>query len=902
MPNWKPEILRRLTPLKLSPTREAEIAEEIAQHLEDRYEEFLVTGQSEDAAYRTALDELKDEDLLARSLQRVEKNFYREPIAPGSEAGNFFAGVLQDLHYALRMLRKYPGFTAVAVLSLAVGLAANTAIFSVINGVLLQPLEYPNPGQLVDLQLFVPDWAHKFPMVPLNPATYLAWSRQAKSLAGIAVADQGNVMNLTGAGEPALLNADAVSPTLFDVLGVKPLLGRNFSPDADQAGRNHEVILTYHLWRNRFHSDTNIIGHALALDGSPYTVVGILPASFDFPTQNELNPIAGPTPPAELFVPRVFDKDELQVDSGFGLATIARLKSGVSSAQAAAELNVILSQQFHAVESMSRPQTIMMPLRDVVVRSTKRGLWMLLAAVLAVLLIICLNLANLVLMRATAREHEAAIRTALGASRGRLLRQTLTETLLLGLLGGTLGLVLAYWALWGLLALAPVTLPRINNVHLDGAVLGFTLGISILAGVLAGLLPAWRASQANPQDALRSGGARNADSNTRLRAREFLVGLETAFSVMLLVAAGLLVASFAKLVRVPEGFAVDHILTVNLQLPEAQYTQTQQRGEFWQKALAATSALPGVESSAVTNFLPLYGEINDDPVDLPGDTRPEAERPYASYRHVSPAYFKTLGIPLLNGRELTWADAGTNRVVISADAAKAFWPGFNPIGQRFDVDPSSKFPGFQVVGVVGDTRSIDILQAPTPMIYGLEESGLIASLILRTRLPATAVAAELHSAIWKIDSSVAIPSILSMGQIVSASLAPRRFETLLTSLFAAAALLLACLGIYGMVSYSVVRRTHEIGIRMALGAQKADVLRQVIGQGMKPTVFGLVAGIVGALGFTRFLSSLLFGVKPFDPLTFILVSLILGAVALAACYIPARRATRVDPMIALRYE
>jgi predicted permease len=779
------------------------------------------------------------------------------------------------------------------------GLAANTAIFSVINGVLLQPLEYPNPGQLVALQLLVPQWARKFPMVPLNPATYLAWSRQASSLAGIAVADTGETMNLTGAGEPTLLTADAVTSTLFDVLGVKPLLGRTFSPDADQAGHNHEAILTHSLWRNRFNGDPGIIGHAIALDGSPYTVVGILPASFDFPTQKELNPIEGSKPKAEIFVPEVFQKEDLPVDSGFGFATIARLKPGVSQAQAIAELNVILSREYSMMPPISRPQTIMMPLRDIIVRSSKRGLWMLLAAVLAVLLIICVNLANLVLMRATARQHEAAIRTALGASRGRLLRQTLTETLLLGLLGGAVGLLLARWALWGLLAVAPVSLPRLHNVHLDGAVLGFTLGISVLAGVLAGLLPAWRLAQASPQDALRSGGPRNADSNARLRAREVLVALETSLSAMLLIAAGLLVASFAKLVRMPEGFAVDHIVTVNLQLPEAQYTQEQQRGEFWKEALAATSVLPGVESSAVTNFLPLAGEINDDPVSLPGDTRPAAERPFASYRRVSPDYFNVLGIPLLNGRALTWADAGTGNVVISAGAAKTLWPDLNPIGQKFDVYPPS---AHQVVGVVGDARSVDLFRAPTPMVYELEESSPTASLILRTRLPATAVAPELHRAIWRIDPTVAIPSILSMGQIVSESLAPRRFETLLTSLFAAAALLLACLGIYGVVSYSVVRRTREIGIRMALGAQKADVLRGVVGQGLKPALSGLAVGIIGALVFTRLMSSLLFGVKPLDPLTFTVVSLILVGVALLACYIPARRAMRVDPMVALRYE
>jgi putative ABC transport system permease protein len=340
---------------------------------------------------------------------------------------------------------------------------------------------------------------------------------------------------------------------------------------------------------------------------------------------------------------------------------------------------------------------------------------------------------------------------------------------------------------------------------------------------------------------------------------------------------------------------------VNLQLPEGQYTQSEQRSDFWRRVLASTSGLPGVESAAVTNVLPLRGEWNNNPVNLPGDTRPAPERPFARYRRVTPAYFKTFGIPLLNGRELTWADAGTPAVVISEATAKAVWPGLNPIAQRFDVDPSSGFPGYQVVGVVGDTR-VSLFKEPTPMVYLLYESGLTGSLILRTHLPATAVAPELHGAIWKIDPTVAIPSISSMGQIVSESLAPQRFETLLTSLFAAAALLLACMGIYGVVSYSVVRRTREIGIRMALGAQKADMLRRVIRQEMTPALLGLGAGLIGALGFARVLSSLLYGVNPTDPLTFAVVSLILASVALLASYVPARRAMRVDPMIALRYE
>lgn len=866
--------------------RDADLSAELASHVELHMEENLSRGMTPAEARRQAL-------LRLGGLEQTTERYRARRGLP------FLEVLSQDLRFALRTLAKSPVFTLVAVLTLAVGLAANTAIFTVIRGVLLRPLEYPDPGQLVALELLVPQWAHKFPMVPLNPATYLAWSGQASCFTAVAVADEGETMNLTGAGEPALLTADRVTSTLFDVLGVKPLFGQTFSPHADQLGHNHEVILTYALWQNRFRGEPDIIGRPIALDGSPYTVVGILPASFDFPTQHELVPIEGSTPKADLFVPEVFEKQDLATEAGFGLATIARLKRGVRRKEAVAELNVILSREFRALPATSQPQTIMMPLRDIIVRSTERGLWMLLAAVLTLLLIISVNLANLVLMRTTVTQHEAAIRTALGASPGRLVRQTLTETLLLGLLGGTLGVLFARWALWGLLALAPASLPRLSNIHLDGAVLGFTLGISILAGLFAGLLPAWRVAQTSPQDALRSGGARHADSRARLRVRELLVGLETALSAMLLIAAGLLVTSFAKLVKVPEGFAVDQILTVNLELPEAQYAQAEPRGEFWKQALAAASHLPGVQSSALTNFLPLAGEINDDPVDLPGDTRPAAERPFASYRRVSPDYFHVLGIPLLNGRALTWADAGTGNVVVSAAAAKALWPGRNPIGQKFDVSPPS---AHQVVGVAGDARTVDLLQAPSPMVYELEEASPAAALILRTRLPATALAPELHRAIWKIDPTVAIPPIRSMGQILSESLAPRRFETLLTALFAAAALLLACLGIYGVVSYSVVRRTREMGIRMALGAQKPDVLRCVMGQGMTPALLGLGAGIIAALTFTRLMSSLLFEVTPFDPLTFILVSSTLAAVALAACYIPARRALQVDPMVALRYE
>ncbi|MDE3136254.1 MAG: ABC transporter permease [Acidobacteriota bacterium] len=863
-----------------------DLSEEIRAHLHEKAEELVASGMPREEAEHAARREFGNIRLTEQDAREV----WRWP-----RLENFII----DTRYALRTLRKSPGFTTIAILTLALGLAANTAIFSVINGVLLQPLEYPHPNQLVALQLFVPTLASKFPMIPINPAAYQAWAHGAKSLAGIGVVEVGDTMNLTGSGEPALLSADAITPDLFNVLGVKLMLGRNFSPDSDQPGRNHEVILTNALWQTRFHSDPNIVGRAIALNGSPYTIVGVLLASLHFPQGSQLIPVVGPTPDPELFVPVAWETADLAPDAGFGLGAIARLKTGVGRAQAVAELNVILSRKFGSEKFLPNPKVVMLPLRDMIVRSSERGLWLLFAAVLAVLLIICANLASLVLTRATGREHEAAIRSALGASRGRLLGQTMTETLALGLVGGALGLVLAHWALWALVALAPTSLPRLHSVRLDGAVLGFTLGMSLAAGLLAGLFGACRMARANPQDALRSASARSTDREAGLRTREILVGLETALGTILLLAAGLLLASFTKIEKSPKGFVVEHVLTVNLQLPATQYARKEQRSEFWHRVLASTSALPGVESSAVTDWLPLGGEMNDDPVNLPGDTRPEAERPFATYRYVSPAYFKALGIPLLRGRELTRADAGTGAVVISADAANTIWPGINPIGQKFDVSPG---PALRVVGVVGDTRSVSLFKAPAPMVYSLYGGGLAGSLILRARLPATAVASELRGAVWSVDSGVAVPPIRSMGQIVSTSLAPRRFETLLTSLFAAAALLLACLGIYGVVSYSVARRTHEIGIRMALGAQRSDVLGRVMGRALMPAMLGLGAGIIVSLGLTHLLSSLLYGVKPTDPLTFGAVPLILAAVILLAGYVPARRAMRVDPATALRHE
>ncbi len=811
------------------------------------------------------------------------------------------ADLLNDLRYGVRMLRRDRGFSTIIILVLALGLAANTAMFSVIRSVLLQPLQYANSRRLVAIQLLISKVAGEYPMFPVNPLLYLAWSHHAKSITEIGLVQEGVKLNLTGAGEPALLNADSVTPNLFGLLGVQPRVGRNFLPDSDKASKNHEVILTDTLWRSRFHEDPGIIGRSVALNGESYAVVGVLPPAFYFPEGNQLIPMIGPTAKAELFVPLVFTAEQLASPNQFNFAAIARLKPGVNVASVTAELNATLHGLPNELSLYPHIRAAMMPLRDMITRSSERGLWALFAAVLALLLIICLNLTNLMLTRVTARAHEIAIRSAIGASRARLLRQMLVETLLLGILGGALGLVFARLLLQVLLAAIPAGLPRLQDVRLDGTVLGFTLALSLLAGVLAGLLPAWRMAQSDPQDALRSGTPRTGDTGSRVRAREFLVGTQATLSVVLLTAAGLLLVSFTKLQDVPKGFAVQHILNVRLNPSPIEYTRSQQRNEFWRKLVATTAALPGVDSSAITNVAPLGGTYDYDVMTVPGDTRPIAEQPWANYRRVSPGYFRVLGIRLLSGRDLTWADAGLGNVVISASTAKTLWPGRNPIARRFGAGVSS---GFTVIGVVGDTRSIKLFDAPGPMVYRLydsrDDNDSEAELLLGTRSPPAAVSPELRQAIWKLDPSIPVPEIKSMVEIISDSLAPRRFETLLTSIFAAAALLLACLGVYGVVSYSVVRRTYEIGIRVALGARPSEVYRMILTQGLRPVVLGLVAGIGGAVAVAQVIASFLFEVQPYDPVMICTVAGTLLTTSAIACALPAFRASRIAPNEAIR--
>jgi predicted permease len=902
---WKPEILRRLSPLKLSPTREAEIAEEIAQHLEDRYQERLATGQSEDAAYRAALDELKDEDLLARRLQRVEMNFYREPIAPGKDGTNYFSSIVQDIRYALRMLRKSPGFTAVAILTLALGIGANTAIFSVVNGVLLRPLAFQQSQQLCVIREIIPQLTQFYPTFPANLSSFGIWQRELHSFENIGIAD-GISMDFVGRGGAIELPGVKVSSNLLDTLGVHPAFGRTFRPEEDQPGRDNEVILTDSFWRSEFQADPTIIGKAITLNGKSFFIVAVLPSSFHFPQSSELGALTNFSPHLAFLKPLGEDASQIGPLSDFDYAAIGRLRPGVTLAQALSELNVVQAQIANEANEHMDLRAEIIPLASEMLGSARQGLLFLLAAVGAVLLIICVNLANLMLARLPRRMREAAIRTALGASRARLVRQMLTESVLLGILGGTLGILLAYFAVNAIVSAAPPGIPRLAEVSLDGRVLLFAVVTSVVTAVLFGVLPAWHIAHTEPQDALKSGATNTTESRRTRSLRSSLIGLEVALSTVLLILAGLFTSSLVHLLRVDTGFSAEHVLAADVALPPQSYSSNAASASFYDQVLATIRALPGVRSAGWINDLPLEGEGSVSVIGLPTTNKEDVLHfPLADYRVATPDYFSTMGIPVIAGRIYTEADRGRELVVISQNVAERLWPGKDPSGQLCLINWGG-WKSFQVIGVVGDIRTIQMDKAPVMMVYmqALPFDHPIAlggSIVVRTMMDPSGAASAVREAINKIDSSVPITALRPMTAVISKSVDTRRFQMFLALLFAVCALFLASLGIFGVVAYSVEQRRHELGIRMALGAQLENLRAMILLQGMAPVALGLLAGVAVSLFLGRLIAGLLFGVRAFDPLTFGSIAAVVIIVALAACYIPARRAMRVDPMAALRY-
>jgi putative ABC transport system permease protein len=809
--------------------------------------------------------------------------------------------LVQDIRFGLRMLRKSPGFTIVAAGILALAIGANTAIFSAVYALLLRPLPYANPQQLV-----VVFGANLKEGVKETGIPYLDFDelRAQNHVFSETAATAGHSLTLTGAGDPAEVKTEVVTPEYFSLLDVKPLLGRTFLSEDGRRGAAPVVMLSENLWRDRLGADPRILGKSITLDKRPFTVVGVMPGTFRSPVFIE--------DPRDIWIPMVQDPlfsglMTLRNRPGFGI--LARLRPGTPGAQAQAEMDAIAARLATEWPAEDSGWTIgVVPLQKEIAGNVKTALLVLLGSVGTVLLIACVNIANLFLTRATTRAREMGIRVALGAGRNRIVRQLLTESVVLGLVGGTLGVFLAYGGVRELNSLLPSGFPRVRDIRIDGWVLGFALLLSVGAGVVFGVAPGFFAAGSDVQASLKEGSSHTGKGGVRRRTRNLLAVAEVALAMVLLVAAGLLIRSFATLTSVHPGFDADHLLKAEVSLPQFEYSTPQQWTAFSNELLTRIQTEPGMQNSAIAVPLPLADgpvnlgfEIEGNPVVRPGTSRT------ADYVAVSPGYFRVMQIPLLRGRLFSEQDAmPAPRVTLISEAlARLYFPNQDPIGKRmtFGFPPKGK-TSREIVGIVGDVRDVSLHQEPGPMMYVPYAQAPFwgAVVVARTTLSTSSAANTIRQDVRSIDKDLPVTDIESMIDALSASVAQPRFGMFLLSLFGALALILAAAGIFGVISYSVSSRTREVGIRVALGAARGKILQLILSESAKLVLLGLALGIGGAIALGRFLRSLLFEVRPTDPLTFAAVAILLALVTLAAAYVPARRAMRVDPMVALRHE
>lgn len=886
--SWVPWYRRR--------ARDADLARELRDHLDLEAEEQQNAGLSPKQAGYVAHRALGNTLKIQEDVRRAWGLQWLETFA-------------QDIRYAFRILRKSPGFTTVAVLTLALGIGANTALFSVVNGVLLNPLPYPHPDQVV----LISDTSFALPETWISYPDFLDWVRSNHSFSSLAAYESLVSFNLLGQGEPERVSVTEVSSTFFPTLGVTPVLGRNLSPAEDQLNGPPAVILSGGFWKTKFGSSSEILGKTINLDGTDYTVVGVLPENFFFCCENIS------FRPSDVYVPIGADRNPWMRDRKFhpGIFAIGRLKPGVTLAQARADMDAIAHSLAATYPDTDKNQSIRVaPLKQVMVRDIRPFLIVLLAAVGFVLLIACVNVANLLLARSTGRNHEFAIRAALGASQSRVIRQLLAESMLLAMIGGLLGLLLASWGTRAALAALPTALPRAADVRLDPRALLFTLAISLLAGILFGLAPALKTSHPDLHETLKEGG--RGVSAARYRTQAIFVIIEMALTVVLLVGAGLTIRTLADLWQVNPGFDPHHVLSFNVGLPPsvASADPTHIRASLRQLS-DKIAAVPGIQSVSLMNAALPMGDRYDLNFWVDGQPKPatDARKPLTLFYLVGPDYLKVMKTPLVRGRFLTAKDDANSPgvCVIDEDFARRYFGNQNPIGKRLNFDLVYK--QLQIVGVVAHVKQFGLdenarslvraqLYAPAEQLPDdLTQAWVpLTGYLIRTQGSPDAFTASIRDAIRGFNSNAVMFHTETMDSVIARSLASHRFAMILLTVFGALALILASIGIYGVISYIAGQRTHEIGLRIALGAQRTDVLKMVLGQAARLAIIGVAIGLLAAAGLTRLMSRILYGVSATDPFTFALVAVTLTLVALAACYIPARRAMRVDPIISLRYE
>jgi putative ABC transport system permease protein len=902
MPDWKEEIAKRLASLKLTPAREAEIVEEVSQHLEDRYRELVAGGAEEEQARRAALEELSEEDLLARGLRQVEREVKQEPLVPGGEGGgNSFASVWQDIRYASRVLRKDPGFAAVAVLTLALGIGANTAIFSFISGVLLREPPVPEPGRLMMLRSKNPKGVWAADRSPVSALDFLDWRAQSTSFAGMVAASFDD-FTLSGDFEPERLPGARVSPDYFSLLRIAPTLGRAFAPQEDQAGRARVVMLSERVWERRFAADPQVVGRTVKVNGESCTVVGIVPSRFQLWSF-----------PADVWLPLVFTPGQLGSEGRKTrfLAVFARLKPSVSETQAQAEMATLAGQL-----GASHPETNkgwgvgVKSLQEYSIEdaNVRPALAFLMATVGFVLLIACANLANLLLARNSGRQREFAIRTALGAGRARLARQLLSECLLLSLTGGSLGLSFAYFC-------AQLVRAKMNwneyafalgqTISIDGRVLVFTLAVAVTAALIFGLAPALQISRPDLNAGLKDNARTTTAGHETHRLQSLLVAGELGLSAILLTGAGLFVENFLEELRTNVGMNPGNLLTATVSLSGPSYQQPSKQVAFFQEVLRRLESSPQVESAAVTTDLPVTfpGEVRftveGQPTPTPDD------QPAAGYYAVSPGYFETIRTPLLAGRGFLASDDADAVPVVVVDTAFAhkYFAGENPVGRHIRLgDEGSSWS--EVVGVTREVSEMMGQHGPRPHIFVpfLARPDPTMRLVVRTRTEPTSFSASLRRAVWALDKDQAVTEVQSMEHVVHDSWQGDDLMAEMMGTFAAIALTMAAIGIYGLLAYLVGQRTHEIGVRMALGARPSEVLGLIMRGAMSLALSGVAVGFLVSLGLPPLFAASFTGFDVHSGWVLTGTPLAVILVALASCYVPARRAAKVDPMVALRYE